>query len=494
MTEAKTESLPANISGVYIDESGDEIRIDHDKKDGELIVKYLTNMRPNAYGNYLGKYVRFMDVGKLTFIYDGAIKWSNKTIWRLKIKLSSPSPPMPVALNCGSYVIPTTKDKLYEYLCAAMSLELSTLPLYITAYYSFKDTCGETAKAAKKLLFDVLLEEMFHMNIVSNIIASIYSIDYVTTKFNIKYGKGCKLPAQVRADLNDVGLLPFSKDVLYNVFIQIEAPTTLTKESSKIITDSNGNKRYPFEPEPGKDEVILSFIKHDAYNEIGEFYNSIKKGLTNLSNKGEIDFKFDNDKHMQRICVKNEANDNKHTIRTLNDALHAIDIICEQGEGYSLTPGIFSAIKKHIDGDDDIKNDIETTQEDMKSHFVKFIELLVGRKLLSMHVDSETDNILTYKFKYESGNNKTFAVDCDKDIYSIKNFKKIADDKLFNDDYKHMLELLTAGLKKGDIKDSIGAMRKLKTSFKNCMDKGVYPDFKVNSYPDPPKVDVYQDE
>ena len=80
------------LTGIFIDGNNDEIRVDYSADDGEIITKYLTNMRPNGYGNFnafpLAGYVRFIDVSqKIAFNYDrktGALKWSNNTTWKFK--------------------------------------------------------------------------------------------------------------------------------------------------------------------------------------------------------------------------------------------------------------------------------------------------------------------------------------------------------------------------------------------------------------------------
>ena len=138
--------------------------------------------------------------------------------------------------DTGNYVIPSTVDKLYKYLLAAMSLELSTLPLYITAWLSFKPDIelSDTAKEAKALVRTIMMEEMLHMNLVNNVIVAIYGNSKTTVKFNIPYGKGCKLPADVRSDLINVSLKPYSKAQIYGTFIQIETARKLTNQFKPI--------------------------------------------------------------------------------------------------------------------------------------------------------------------------------------------------------------------------------------------------------------------
>eukprot|EP01084_Bolivina_argentea_P293224 504273_1 len=384
--------------------------------------------------------------------------------------------------NIGFYTIPDTPNKLYSYLCAAMSLELSTLPLYITALYSFKDDkiISATALNAKQLIREVIMEEMLHMNLLNNIISSIYGVSKVTTKFNIPYGKSCKLPANIRKDINGVQLKPYCKDVIYNTFIQIEAPTTLIQEHKPII-NNDGSIHYPFEPKQGENSVCITFIKRDDVNQIGEFYNVICEGLKQLYNNKLITFISDDNEHKQRQCKSRKKETD--SIKNLQDALDAIELICTQGEGYTLSEGVFGVVAKDINNDKNIENDVGTAE---KTHFIKFIECLVGKELLSVKIEENKKDKITYKFIY--GNQGKYMVDFDKEIYSMDNFKKIANDKMFNVYYKDMLEKLTDGLKKADITESVVAMRLLKDKFRQCMEKGVYPNFCVNDFPLPPLI------
>ena len=188
----------------------------------------------------LGKFLN--NVYKQQFWIDNSFKPEDSyELWRDKFGLNSSDGKYGAVEekedekeNTGFYKIPDSRETLYDYLCAAMSLELSTLPLYLTAMYSFVDELSDTAKATQKLIREVMMDEMLHMNLVNNVVASIYGVSKATTKFNIPYGKGCKLPAGIRDDITEVQLRPFSKEVLYDAFIQIEAPTSLAKEHQPV--------------------------------------------------------------------------------------------------------------------------------------------------------------------------------------------------------------------------------------------------------------------
>merc|ERR1712228_232470 len=382
--------------------------------------------------------------------------------------------------NVGFYSPIQNKQELYHYLCAAMCLELSTIPLYLCTLYSFKPDLSETAKAAKKLVREVVMEEMLHMNLISNIISSIYGVDKITTKFNIPYGKGCKLPANIRDDLCDISLKPFCKEAIFNAFIQIEAPSSLIQEHQPIKSD-DGSIQYPFEPNDGQNSVDITFHKKDDVNQIGEFYKVIQNGLKTVS---DISFTADDKMHKQRKCKSRKSE--TQSIESLEDALEAIDLICTQGEGYELKEGVFGAVCKNDDGN--LDNDLETKASE-KTHFIKFIECLVGRELKSLKIIEENEEIATYKFTFEQDKDGgAYNVDFENEIYPISNFEKPADSEMFDDHYAEMLEKLTSGLKKAEIGDSVKAMHGLRDRFKECMDKKVYPQFVCADFPLPPLV------
>ena len=249
-----------------------------------------------------------------------------------------------------------------------------------------------------------------------------------------------------------------------------------------MMLSADGSIRYPFEPKKGENSVELTFTKRDDLNQIGEFYKAIQKGLTQLAEQNVITFQAD-EAHKQRQCKsrKKETDD----VTELQDALDAIEFICIQGEGYELKEGVFGAIAKNVDGNDDIKDDLEAENAE-KTHFIKFIECLTGRDLLSLELVKDTKEHVTYKFIY--GEDANYKVDFDKEIYPVKNWEKAAPDDMFNVHYKEMLEELTKGLKAGGLGESVVMMRNLKGKFKECMDKGVYPNFEVKDFPLPPEV------
>eukprot|EP01084_Bolivina_argentea_P071913 130642_1 len=307
--------------------------------------------------------------------------------------------------NVG-FEIPDSPEQLLNYLNVAMSVELSTIPLYMTAMLSFKDeNLTLNAIAAGNVLYDIIMEEMLHMALVSNLISSVFGSDIINVCYNIPYGVGSQLPANIHSHIEHISLKPYSKESLWT-FIQIEAPVTMITQHKPILL-SDGTTHYPFEPQPGSDNVTLTFLKHDSLNSIGELYTAIQDGLILLSESNQISFSDDN-QHIQRECQHDSLHNNitQTHITSLQHALNVINLIKIQGEGYELDEGIFSAVTD-IDNDFDVGNDIRNlgVTNSEKTHFIKFIELLVGRKLISLTHINETFNTVTFQFIFK-GNNK----------------------------------------------------------------------------------------
>ena len=110
-----------------------------------------------------------------------------------------------------------TLKKLREHLQAAILVEHTTIPLYLCALYSIKD--GYSLEAAQ-VIKSVVLEEMLHMILASNVLNAIRGSPIVNQpKFIPKYGR--PLPHSARAF--NVNLEKFSKESI-ETFLKIEKP------------------------------------------------------------------------------------------------------------------------------------------------------------------------------------------------------------------------------------------------------------------------------
>jgi len=183
---------------------------------------------------------------------------------------------------------------LQESLQAAVELELSTIPPYLCALWSIKDTSSD----AYQLIQSVVLEEMLHMGLACNMLTAIGCVPVLNNNIPAYPGQ---LPGGVRPDLT-VYLAGLSKNYLENVSMQIEFP-----EKGAVALTSDGN----------------------AYPTIGAFYDAISSAFRTLQPS------------LSRTNQLDGATLNSYPIyliTTLEDALKAINEIKEQGEGTRNSP------------------------------------------------------------------------------------------------------------------------------------------------------------
>jgi hypothetical protein len=178
---------------------------------------------------------------------------------------------------------------LQESLQAAVELELSTIPPYLCALWSIKDTSSD----AYQLVQSVVLEEMLHMGLACNMLTAIGCVPVLNNNIPAYPGH---LPGGVRPGLT-VYLAGLSKNYLEKVLMQIEFP-----ERGPTALTADG-KIYPT---------------------IGAFYDAISSAFRTLQPS------------LTRTNQLDGATLNTYPIyliTTLDDALKAISEIKEQGEG-----------------------------------------------------------------------------------------------------------------------------------------------------------------
>lgn len=116
-----------------------------------------------------------------------------------------------------------TQADLYDLVQAAIQLEHSTIPPYLTALYSIQP--GRNQVTAE-ILASIVREEMLHMTIASNLLIAIGGKPNFSAQGFVPSYPG-PLPMQVD-DGMDVGLEPCSKDLIYKTFMRIEQPPSGT--------------------------------------------------------------------------------------------------------------------------------------------------------------------------------------------------------------------------------------------------------------------------
>jgi len=224
-----------------------------------------------------------------------------------------------------------TLDGLKKALQSAVELEHSTMPPYLFARYSLGASLANFEIV--ELLRTIVQEEMHHMLLAGNLLKAIGGSPVIDSpEFVPPYPTN--LPGTVATDLV-VPLAPFSKDIAETVFMRIEQPKHIlefaTREMSALAPSKTIGEFY------GR--------IRDVFKAEGEGWIVDTTGATQPSHPG------------LPPGIKK--------ITSVADALKAIDLIVEQGEGTESEP-IFP------DGDTNPSND-------QLAHYYKFAEIVKGR-------------------------------------------------------------------------------------------------------------------
>jgi hypothetical protein len=269
------------------------------------------------------------------------------------------------------------KYKLGRQLHAAMTLELSTIPPYMTALISIKPRQN---RVAANIIRDVMMEEMLHMLLAGNILSAIGGKVQFNAENIPSYPLTLKFDGKQFDDREfDVNLAQFTQSNI-ETFTWIELPEGWNE----------------------KDVQPLSFGELDVPGyTIGEFYKEIIKQLEDLCKEYGEPAVFNGDPAYQLgLNFYWAGGGSPIKITRLEDAKRAIDVIIDQGEG-----------TKHslYDGDTHYFD-----QPEEVAHFFRFREILFGR-----HYQSGDD-----PRKPPTG--EAFEVDYG-DVYQIKKNAKSSD-------------------------------------------------------------------
>ena len=259
-----------------------------------------------------------------------------------------------------------TKDT-YEYslmedLQTAIEIELTTIPLYLYTYYSINrapkgSTDQETAELtlqankAAATIMSVVIEEMLHMSLASNIKRSLGGFPVLAGDFLIKK---LKFPSNLphHAKGFKANLSKYTKAQL-STFMKVELPTP-PNASPKDADWSTIGQFY---------DSIIERVKKMKKSDFGykeyqlgpgnDYYSPNSANSTYMSNYGSGKSK--------QVRMNAEDSGGLHLITSPASAVKAMKEICHQGEGFA-----DKGKKNH-------KYDDPSHQEE--SHYYRFKEL-----------------------------------------------------------------------------------------------------------------------
>lgn len=234
------------------------------------------------------------------------------------------------------------KQELFEMLQKAVELEFTTIPPYLIAALSIKPNSN---RESFSIIHSVYMEEMLHIILAANTLNAIggkvrfRKENIPSYPLTIEF-KGKKFKNREF----EISLQRFSPEAIYT-FMQIELPDYWPEE--KMLKAKK--------------------VQIDGYT-IGEFYESIKTKLTDLCKEiGEENVFTGNKDYQIPIDFYWNGGGRPITVLKLEDALKALDVIIDQGEGASV---------QNIDDHDKAffgeKNEV--------AHYFKFNEIYVGQK------------------------------------------------------------------------------------------------------------------
>jgi hypothetical protein len=221
-------------------------------------------------------------------------------------------------------------DGLKKALQHAIQLEQSAIPPYLYALYSIKP---DQNREIVTLLRSIMLEEMLHMALVCNVLNAIGGSPAFANPKLVPHYPG-PLPGSVEGQLT-VPLAPFSKNLVHDVFMVIEAPEHQSNSPKSAAT--------------GNHKPIT----------VGDFYAGIKKQIRALSKNGNI-FVGDPNRQLTTGFARLQTT----RVSDAASALGAIDLIVEEGEGAKGSP--FAA-------------------DHELAHYYRFAEIFHGKKLVATH-------------------------------------------------------------------------------------------------------------
>lgn len=220
-----------------------------------------------------------------------------------------------------------TPADLHLMVQNAIELEHATIPTYLCAYFTLK--LG-TNQPVAQIIRSVLIEEMLHMSIASNLLIALGGRPAIDNPAFVP-----KYPGPLPMGIGNGLIVPLAKcsiELVRDVFMKIE--------------------------EPAQPLVLKSSVAEaPSYSTIGEFYEAIADKIREF---GPIAFAHPSGPQM----VDNSwfPADELFSIHDVDSACAAIDVIVQQGEGTTTSP---------LDMEGDI------------AHYYRFEQIVKGKRLVA---------------------------------------------------------------------------------------------------------------
>lgn len=219
----------------------------------------------------------------------------------------------------------TTYEELIPLMQKAVELEHSTIPPYLTAMFSIKQ---QTNDEIVNIIHSIVIEEMLHMTIAANVMNALGGSPAINNKDFVPDYPG-HLPMGIGGDLK-VGLEKYSVELVEKTFMEIEEPEKPIKFKSALE------------------------MTEVTYRTIGEFYAALQTKIKELPGEN---LPGDPARQVTDAFPANVL----FPIHTSEDAVNAINIIVQQGEGTTKSP---------------------LDEAGNLAHYYEFEELFKGKKLI----------------------------------------------------------------------------------------------------------------
>jgi hypothetical protein len=198
-----------------------------------------------------------------------------------------------------------TIQDLRTALANAIALELSTIPPYLTALFSIKP--GANA-AAESIIRSVVIEEMLHMSLACNMLNAVRGRPDIPNAV-------MRYPGELPMGIGDTPGKPL-----------VVSLVRLSQSSvRKFMTIEEPDHPLEFRDAPVKTAAA------PEYHTIGEFYAAVGQLMTRLGNRVFTG-------HKERQVTGWIGTHYLHPVFRLKDALNAITLIVDQGEGTTTSP------------------------------------------------------------------------------------------------------------------------------------------------------------